>query len=81
MADFNNEERIKELVRTACPSAAPSSEFRAQLLQNLSSGAYGTDQQRWRQPKFWIPLTAGIISAFIGYGAWLGQTMSAMVSP
>ena len=81
MADFNNEEEMKQLIRAACPPAAPSSKFRAQLLRDLSVGAHGTDQRRWRQPKFWIPMAAGIISAFIGYGAWLGQTMSAMLSP
>ena len=80
MVDFNNEEEVKQLVRLACPPAAPSSEFRAQLLRDLSSGAHGMGQRRWRQPKFWIPMAAGIISAFIGYGAWLGQTMSALLS-
>jgi len=87
MADFNfnDEETMKELVRSACPPAAPSSEFKAQLLRDLSSGASGGEQgagrQRWCQPRFWIPMAAGVISAFIGYGALLGQTMSAMVSP
>ena len=81
MADFYNEETMKELVRAACPPVAPSSEFKVQLLQDLSSGAQGADQRRWHQPKFWIPMATSIISAFIGYGAWLGQTMSAMLAP
>lgn len=85
MANFYDEETMKELVRAACPPAAPSFEFKAQLLQELSSGAgggeQGAGQWRWRQPKFWIPMAAGIISGFIGYGAWLGQTMSAMLAP
>lgn len=85
MADFTSEDEIKQLLKSVCRPAAPSPEFKNQLLQDLISGVgsttYGVTRPRWRQPRLWVSIAAAVISVVIGYGIWLGQTIGAMLVP
>lgn len=80
MADFTSEDEIRELLKSVYPPAAPSPEFKNQLLQNLVHGG-GITPPLWRQPRLWVPIAASAISAVIGYGIWLGQTIGATLVP
>ena len=81
MANFISEDEIKELLKSACPPAAPSPEFRDHLLQDLTRGIEGATQPRWRQPRVLVPIAATLISVAIGYGIWLGQVAEARLLP
>ncbi len=85
MADFTSEDEIKELLKSVCQPAAPSPEFKNQMLQDLirgvGSSAYGVTRPRWRQPRLGVSIAAAVISAVIGYGIWLGQAVGATLVP
>ena len=80
MADFNTEDEIRELLKSVYQPAAPSPEFKNQLLQDLIGGL-GVTRPRWQQPRVGASIAAAIISAVIGYGIWLGQAAEAMLIP
>ncbi len=81
MAGLTGENEIRELLKSACPPAAPSPEFKDQLLQDLTHRVEGLTRPRWRQPKVGASIAAAVISAAIGYGIWLGQAMEATLLP
>jgi len=81
MAGFISEGEIRELLKSVCPPVAPSSEFKDQLLQDLTRGAEGAPRRHWRQPRFLVPIAATLISVAIGYGIWLGQAAQATLTP
>lgn len=80
MADFTSEDEIRELLKSVYQPAAPSPEFKNQLLQDLIHRG-GVTLPLWRQPRLWVPIAASAISAVIGYGIWLGQTIGATLVP
>jgi len=81
MAGFISEDEIRELLKSACPPAAPLPEFKNQLLQDLTRRAEGLSRPRWRQPKLLVPVAAALIAVAIGYGIWLGQAVEATLVP
>ena len=81
MADFTSEDEMKELLKSVCPPAVPSPEFKDQLLQDLTHGVEGATRPRWRQPRVLVPIAATLISVAIGYGVWLGQVAEARLLP
>jgi hypothetical protein len=80
MADFASEDEIRELLKSVYLPAAPSPEFKNQLLQNLTHRG-GITPPLWKKPRLWVPIAASAISAVIGYGIWLGQTIGATLVP
>ena len=81
MANFTSEDEMKELLKSACPPAVPSSEFKYHLLQDLTRGVEDVTRPRWRQPRVLVPIAATLISVAIGYGIWLGQVAEARLLP
>ena len=81
MANFTSEDEMKELLKSACPPAAPSPEFKDQLLQDLTRGVEGATRPRWRRPRVLLPIAATLISVAIGYGIWLGQAAEVTLLP
>jgi hypothetical protein len=81
MANFTSEDEMKELLKSACPPAAPSPEFKDQLLQDLTRSVKGTTRLRWRQTRVLVPIAVTLISVAIGYGIWLGQIAEARLLP
>jgi hypothetical protein len=81
MANSTSEDEIKELLKSVCPPAAPSPEFKDHLLQDLTCSAEGTTHPRWRQPRVLVPIAATLIALAIGYGIWLGQIAEARLLP
>jgi hypothetical protein len=81
MADFISEDKIRELLKSVCPPAAPPPEFKNQLLQDLIRGVEDITRPRWSQPRLLVPIAATLISAAIGYGIWLGQTVQTTLIP
>jgi len=74
LIDFNNDEDVKKLLKAAYEPVTPSPELKEEQLKNLAEvgdAALGAPYPLWRQPKLWIPIAAGLISAAIGYGVWL----------
>ena len=81
MADFITEGEIRELLKSVCPPATPSPEFKDQLLQDLTHRVGSATRPRWSQPRVLVPIAAALISAAIGYGIWLGQAVEATLVP
>jgi len=81
MAGFTSEDEIKELLKSVCPPAVPSPEFKDQLLQDLTYRAEGLTRRRWRQPRLLVPIAATLTAVAIGYGIWLGQAVEATLAP
>ena len=69
MAGQNSNDRIAELLKQACPPAAASPEFKAQLRQSLNeqAAALGTQSPKplWQQPFLWIPVAAAAAAAVV----------------
>ena len=82
MIDFNSEEDIRRLLKSACEPEAPSPEFRGQLLERLTLEAGDTvlPQPRWGRLRLWLPIAVAIILAAIGYGIWLSLNVVPMLA-
>jgi len=81
MAGLTGEDEIRELLKSACPPAVPSSEFKDQLLQDLTRRVEGLTRPLWRQPRVGASIAAALIAVAIGYGIWLGQAVEATLTP
>ena len=83
--DFNNEEDIRHLLKSAYTPVVPPPELRKQLFERLTleaSGAtLGAPHSLWERPKLWVPIAVAIISGLIGYGAWLSLNVVPTLLP
>lgn len=74
MIDFNNEENIRRLLKSARQPAVTSPELKERLAERLKLEAERSltaSYPVWKRPKLWVPIAAATISAVIGYGVWL----------
>ena len=82
---FNDEEAIRNLVKSAYRPVTPPPALKEQLLNRLTldvSGAgVGVSRRPWEQPRFMIPILAAVISGLIGYGAWLSLNVAPTLLP
>ncbi|MEJ2047457.1 MAG: hypothetical protein P8X92_05345 [Dehalococcoidia bacterium] len=83
MMESNNEEEIRNLVKSAYSPASPPPELKKRLLEQLSLEVSGTGISRplWEQPRILVPILAAIISGLIGYGAWLSLNVVPTLLP
>ena len=74
MRDFNNEEDIGRLLKSAYQPVVPSPELKDQVLERLTlevGAVLSASRPLWERPKLWAPIVAAVISGIIGYGVWL----------
>ncbi len=81
MIDFNSDEDIRRILKSAYEPAVPSPGFREQLLEYLTHEVVGTHHPIWRRTKLWVPIAVTVISAVIGYGVWLSLGVVSTLSP
>jgi len=78
MIDFNNEENIRKLLKSARKSAVTSPELKERLVEVLKLEAersLSVSYPVWKRPKLWVTIAAATISAVIGYGVWLSLNL------
>lgn len=85
MIDFNSEEDVRRLLKSACEPVVTSPELKERLFERLrleaDRAALSASHPVWRRPKLWVPIAAVIISAVIGYGVWLSLSIVPTLSP
>ena len=82
---LNNEEEIRNLLKSAYKPVAPPPELKKQLREQLTieaSGAgAGVSRSLWEQPRVMVPILAAVVSGLIGYGAWLSMNVVQTLVP
>jgi len=85
MMDFNNEEEIGKLLKSACKPVAPSPELREGLRQRLTLEAGSAVLSTCHSPVGWtrsgLIAAAVVISGAIGYGIWLSLNVVPALVP
>lgn len=84
MIDFNNEENIRRLLKSACQPAVTSPELKERLIERLrfeAERSLSVSYPVWKRPKLWVPIAAATISAVIGYGIWLSLNVVPRLMP
>ena len=84
MIDFNSEEDIRRLLKSAYKPVVASPELKEQLLERLTyevDAALSASRPVWERPRLWVPIVASIISAVIGYGVWLSLNVVPTLAP
>ena len=85
MIDFNNEEDIKRLLKSAYKPVAPSPELKGRVLERLtlevSGAALSVPYPLWERPKLWAPIVGAVILVVIGYGVWLSLNVAPALLP
>lgn len=85
MMDFNNEEEIGRLLKSACKPAAPSPELKEGLRQRLTFEAGSAVLSTGHSPVGWtrpgLIAAAAVISGAIGYGVWLSLNVVPALVP
>ena len=85
MTDFNDEENLGKMLKSAYRPVSPPPELKRQLLERLvleaNVATAGTASSIWGRPRIWIPIAAAIVAGVIGYGAWLSMNISATMLP
>jgi len=85
MRDFNNEEDIGRLLKSAYQPVVPSPEFKEQVLERLTlevgAAVLSASRPLWERPKLWAPIVAAVISGIIGYGVWLSLNVAPTLLP
>jgi len=84
MIDFNNEENITKLLKSACQPAVTSPELKERLIERLrleAERSLSVSYPVWKRPKLWVPIAAATISAVIGYGIWLSLNVVPRLIP
>ncbi len=73
MKDFNSEEDVERIVKSAYRPTVPAPEFKEQLFERLTHEGTVLSAPRpiRERPKVWVPIAATIVSVVIGYGIWL----------
>ncbi len=83
--EFNSEDDIRNLVKSAYRPTRPPAELKKQLLEHLTletSGAkMGISRPLWEQPRVLVPVLVAITSGLIGYGAWLSLNVVPTLLP
>ena len=81
---LNNEDDIRDLVKSAYRPVASPPELRKQLFEQLtleSSGGASISRPLWEQPRILVPVLAAVVSGLIGYGAWLSLNIVPTLVP
>ena len=85
MIDFNSEDDLKRLLKSACKPESPPAELQGQLLERLdvetSDTALGVSRSLWERPRIWLPVIIAVIAGLVGYGAWLSLNVVPMLVP
>jgi hypothetical protein len=83
--EFNSEDDIRNLVKSAYRPARPPAELKKQLLERLtlavSDANIGVSRPLWEQPRVLVPILVAVISGLIGYGAWLSLNVVPTLLP
>ena len=83
--EINNEEEVRNIVKSAYRPEPSPPELKKQLLEQLTleaSGAgAGMSRPLWEQPRVLVPILAAVTSGLIGYGAWLSLNMVPTLLP
>lgn len=85
MMDFNNEEEIGRLLKSACKPTAPSPELKEGLRQRLTleagSAVLSTGPSLVGRTRLGLIVAAVVISGAIGYGVWLSLNVVPALIP
>ena len=85
MTDFNDEENLGRLLKSAYRPVTPPPELKKRLLERLvlesNLATAGAPSSLWARPRIWIPVAVAIIAVVIGYGAWLSAGISSTILP
>ena len=83
--DFNNEEEIGRLLKSACKPVAPSPELKSGLRQRLTLEVGSVVLSTGHSPAGWtrsgLIVAAVVISGAIGYGVWLSLNVVPALIP
>jgi hypothetical protein len=81
--EHNNEEKIRNLVKSAYSPVTPPPELKKQLLKQLTLevSSAGVSHPLWEQPRILVPILAAVIAGLIGYGAWLSLNIVPTLLP
>jgi hypothetical protein len=81
--EHNNEEKIRNLVKSAYSSVTPPPELKKQLLKQLTLevSSAGVSRPLWEQPRVLVPILAAVTAGLIGYGAWLSLNIVPTLLP
>jgi hypothetical protein len=81
----NDEEAIRNLVRSTYRPVTPPPTLKERLLERLTLEASGTgvgvSRRPWEQPRLVIPILVAVLSGLIGYGAWLSMNLAPTLLP
>jgi len=85
MMDFNNEEEIGRLLKSACKPVVPSPELKGGLRQRLTleagSAVLSTGHSSVGWTRSGLIVAAAVISGAIGYGVWLSLNVAPALIP
>lgn len=83
--ELNNEDEIRNLVKSAYRPVASPPELKKQLFEQLTLEASGAgasvSRPLWEQPRILVPILAAVVSGLIGYGAWLSLNIVPKLVP
>ena len=83
--EFNNEEDVKNLVKSTYRPVTAPAELKKQLLERLtledSGTMIGIARPLWERPWVLVPVLAAVTSGLIGYGAWLSMNVAPTLLP
>ena len=83
MTDFNSDEGIKNLLKSACTPVSAPPELRERLSARLTlaAGSVNDGKAFYERPKILVPLLVAITSGLIGYGVWLSLNVAPTLLP
>ena len=83
--DFDNEDKVRRLLKSACKPAAPSPELkdglRQRLILEVDNIASGSSHSLVGWTRAGLIAAAAVISAAIGYGVWLSLNVVPALVP
>lgn len=83
--DFDNEEKVRRLLKSACKPVAPPHEFKSGLRQRLilevDNIASGSSHSLVGWTRSGLIVAAAVISAAIVYGVWLSLNVVPALVP
>ncbi len=83
--EFNSEDDIRNLVKSAYGPARPPAKLKKQILERLTLETSGTkmgvSHPLWEQPRVLVPILVAIVSGLVGYGAWLSLNVVSTLLP